>query len=356
MKVLFIAHYRDGNSGWANAAKEFILAMDSAGIDVVPRPIKLNNDLPNIHDRIRQLENKSTEGCTVCIQNVLPHHMVYNSGMKNIGLVFLESVNTTMTSWQSNMELMDEIWVTNNDYKPKHKSIKVIPVPTDINKFNSISIKPELGPDFKFYFIGNYNRRKNISGILRAFHTEFSYNEPVSLVLKLDKYGHSPEELAKKVYNHSEIIKKSLKIYNNTELYKREIVITDELTEEQVLGLHKECDCFVNAAFGEGWGMSVVDALLCGNKVVSQNIGGPAMYWNDNCYYVEGMLDNVVGMQDDSFPDQGKGFDQWHTPSVNSLGYAMRAAYNDRNNNKIVDMSKLSYKNVGQIIKEVLNA
>ena len=43
MKVLFIGCYRDG-TGWAKAAGDYILAMDAAGIDVVCRPLKLNDN------------------------------------------------------------------------------------------------------------------------------------------------------------------------------------------------------------------------------------------------------------------------------------------------------------------------
>ena len=42
MKVLYIGHYKDGDTGWANASKDTVLAMDAAGIDIVPRALKLN--------------------------------------------------------------------------------------------------------------------------------------------------------------------------------------------------------------------------------------------------------------------------------------------------------------------------
>ena len=55
MKVLYIGCYRDG-TGWAQAAIDYILAMDSAGIDVVPRAIKLNSNNPELPKRILELE------------------------------------------------------------------------------------------------------------------------------------------------------------------------------------------------------------------------------------------------------------------------------------------------------------
>ena len=38
MKVLYISNYKDG-TGWGNAATDYILAMDSVGIDVVAGPL-----------------------------------------------------------------------------------------------------------------------------------------------------------------------------------------------------------------------------------------------------------------------------------------------------------------------------
>ena len=38
MKILYIAHYKE-SSGWSVAAKEHILALDNAGIDVVSRNV-----------------------------------------------------------------------------------------------------------------------------------------------------------------------------------------------------------------------------------------------------------------------------------------------------------------------------
>ena len=72
MKVLFIGVYKDG-TGWGNAAQNYILALDAAGVDVVPRAIKFNDRQAEVPQRILQLEKKSSKGCTHVIQNVLPH-------------------------------------------------------------------------------------------------------------------------------------------------------------------------------------------------------------------------------------------------------------------------------------------
>ena len=113
MKVLYIGVYKDG-TGWAHAAQDYILALDAAGIDVVPRAIKQSSLMAEVPDRILELEKKSAHGCNVVIQNVLPHMMEYSGGFeKNIGLYFTETDGYRESSWPGKLSLMDELWVPN---------------------------------------------------------------------------------------------------------------------------------------------------------------------------------------------------------------------------------------------------
>lgn len=57
MKVLYIGHYKDG-TGWGDAAKNNIIAMNVAGIDVVPRAITYNQKDPDTEEIIAELEKK----------------------------------------------------------------------------------------------------------------------------------------------------------------------------------------------------------------------------------------------------------------------------------------------------------
>ena len=57
MKILYVSHHKEG-TGWGQAAIDYIMAMDAAGLDVVPRAVKINRRSPNIPKRILQLEQK----------------------------------------------------------------------------------------------------------------------------------------------------------------------------------------------------------------------------------------------------------------------------------------------------------
>jgi hypothetical protein len=75
MKILYIAHYKEG-SGWSRAALDYILALDQNGFDVVCRNIQLTSTEHHVPERIHELESKSLDGVDVCIQHLLPHHMI----------------------------------------------------------------------------------------------------------------------------------------------------------------------------------------------------------------------------------------------------------------------------------------
>ena len=193
MKVLYVGCYRDG-TGWGQAATDYILAMDSAGIDVVPRPIKLNQNQISLPKRIAELEKKDSSGCDVCIQHTLPHYMEYSSKFKkNIALYATETSNFKDSGWARRINMMDEAWVINNQMFHASKEsgveipIKVVPHATDFSKFERGYSKldfPAANGNFIFYTIADLNKRKNLQAFIKAFHAEFDPSEPVSILIK----------------------------------------------------------------------------------------------------------------------------------------------------------------------------
>ena len=174
MKVLYIGHYKESR-GWANAAVNQILALDKAGVDVVCRSVTLTQDNNNIHPRIQQLEEKDSYGCDICIQHVLPHHLVGGDSFKR-NIAFLESESTSLKSvgWLTQLTQMQEIWVPNNDLKKSliddgiTTDIYVVPHPSPVSRYTKKYQELNLPiPDgtFKFYYIGDINDRKNIESI-----------------------------------------------------------------------------------------------------------------------------------------------------------------------------------------------
>ena len=116
MKILFVSHLRE-STGNGQASRDLVLAMDSVGLDVVPRTVKLGTPTPENHSRILELESKSSQNCDVCLQFLLQHQMRYDrtSFKKCIAYFDYEFWQFQTSSWPYLLEQFDEVWVPNND-------------------------------------------------------------------------------------------------------------------------------------------------------------------------------------------------------------------------------------------------
>mgnify|MGYP003627574775 CR=1 FL=1 len=370
MKVLFIGVYKDG-TGWGNAAQNYILALDAAGVDVVPRAVKLNNIDAEVPERILELEGKDSQGCDIVIQNVLPHHMEYNGTFqKNIGIYFTETTHFRNSGWPQKLNLMDELWVPNFQmvFAARDSGVRTrmrtIHIPTDIEKYKYANYEPiDLGFDgdrFVFYFVGEVIRRKNIVALLKAFHLEFSPDEPVELVIKGNLSGLNPEETGKHVSEICNQIKNNLKLYPSISNYKQEKIITDMVSNDDLMRIHSTCDCFVCPSFGEAWCIPAFDAMCMGNTPIVNDCTGLGEFVNnDNGWLVDNTKEPVFGMTE-SFSDLYVGNEDWWGIDIGHLKGCMRQAYeSDRSDKRRACLERrecFSYEKIGQEMKEHLSA
>jgi len=373
MKVLYIGHYKEG-TGWGHAAADYILAMDSVGIDVVCRSINLSGKQAEIPKRIEELEQKSIKGCDICIQHVLPHYMDYNGRFKkNIGLYATETDSFDRTTWAERINLMDEAWVINQQMVDASIRsgvtipIKIIPHASDTDKFNKAYTKfeiPQIDNTFVFYFVGELIRRKNLVALLKAFHIEFDTNEPISLVIKANKSGMSEDECFSHVKEISDQVKTNLKLYSNLDDYKKELIITQRLSEEDMCRLHATGDCFVMPSFGEAWCIPAFDAMGFGSTPICTDTGGMKHFLKSGGgTLVKAHPEPAFGMLE-TFQDLYTGYEDWYNIDVRELQKAMRRMYKigSINSPEYLSLKKFgmdnvnnySYKSIGETIKEEL--
>lgn len=368
MKVLYIGHYKE-SSGWGKAARDYILAMDSVGIDVVPRAFKLNESKPEVPARILELEQKSVEGCTHCIQHVLPHHLDFNGRFKkNIALCVYESFCDELSSWSAKINTMDELWTSSQFSEGTFTTsnvtvpIKIVPHTFDMSVYNKTYEKmtnPELDGNFIFYTIADLNKRKDLFSLIQAFHLAFSPNEPVRLLIKTSKHGMSPENTAKVVMDECAKIKQSMKLYRRIEDYSSEIIVTHDLSNEDIMKIHATCDCFVTTSHGEAWCIPLFDAMAMGKMAVyPENVFDFARVETGTMKFeVPTYITPVFGMTD-SFFELGSSRENWNQIDIVSLVKNLRDAYESRDIvcDKTSDIQSLyNYDTIGNKIKGLLN-
>jgi glycosyltransferase involved in cell wall biosynthesis len=366
MKVLFIGHYKE-HGGWAEASKGYILAMQEAGIDVVCRNVTLTQD----HDpgkEILKLEKKSTDNSDFCIQHLLPHHLVgTNKFKKNISIVDLESVSIKDLTWFEHLKLVDEIWVPNKSLSNSLKDFKtrVVHHCSDIEKYTKkyqeIDI-PEARGCFKFYYIGDWNDRKNIGAIIRSFHSEFDPSENVRLVFKINKFGYDPAKLQAEFDRFLQEHKKLLRMYPDNR-YIKDIIITERLTEEQLYSIHQHCDCFICPSHGEAWSIPSFDAMAFGNTPICTDFGGPSEFIDKNNSNTGSLIPfNFASCvcSDAAFPEIFTGREYWAQPCEMKIRQAMRYYYENKDKLAckkagLTRAMNYSFEKVGKQIKEILN-
>jgi glycosyltransferase involved in cell wall biosynthesis len=361
MKPLFISNYGD-QSGWAEAARNYILCMDSVRIEVLPRRIRFDQ-VQTVPKRILELENKDVKFDTV-IQNVLPHTMEYVGGYKNIGLFYHEVDSLIGTNWEEHLNLMDEVWVINNSMVDAclesgiKKPIRVIPHTFNLDKFFQnyktlpVIDKIKQKGNFIFYTVGEFVRRKNFGALLRAFHTEFSVNEKVDLVIKTSR--------GNEFRNFAKGIKEGLKLNR----YKEEIVIDEYLEDSDLYSIHQDADCFVQTSFGEAWSIPAFDAMGFGKTPLVPRCTGYLDYIPCEELLIPTQKEIVFG-NNESDSDLYTGREMWYHIDLPELRKKMRFIFEEKqkaSQEYLSIVSKcqekvhdFSYNKIGEKIKRCLS-
>ena len=367
MKVVWFSHHKE-NGGWAESSRNSILALDSVGVEVVPVNVPLTGEA-EVPKRILELEKGNAEDADYCVQNVLPHHMVATDQYKkNVGFFVTETSTIAHTPWVLNLSDMDELWTPNtmnasrtaHDVPAMKHHIKVMPYAFDRQSYEGIYDDLDFGPSantYKFYYVGDLNDRKNLEATIRCYQAEFHGSKEVTLVLKVNAFGKSEQEVTDAVNAISHKVKQELRMFEKSEDYCDEIIIPGNMNRRSLLNLHNTCDCYVSTSRGEGWGMPIYEAFCLGNPVIAANEGGPRDFLAD---YRHLLIDGTMSpctQRDSAFPFLGTGRELWFNVSESGVMGKMRQCYRERPSYRKEGLAlagQYSYEAVGHKMKEAL--
>lgn len=329
-KILYIGHFNEG-SGWSRASTDLALACNYAGIDVVCRSVILNKD-NGCHPAIQELCNKNTVGCTHVIQHVLPDFYEYNRGCgKNIGYFVGEGSSFVDCGWQYRCNLLDEIWVPNQQLKNSLqicKPIKIVHHAHDISRYSGRFNNMINDNTYKFYTIIDFVNRKNLLALLKAYHIEFNNNENVSLVVKLSHSNMDSKQVSQSFTKLNNAVCTQLRKYKSLQAYNKITAITDRIPEENIRALHHECDCYISLSHDEAWNYPLADAVFNGNETIASACGGHLEYIpKSSGILVGGSWEPAEGF--DSLPNYQTCKSNWLVPSINEARLALRQKFNE---------------------------
>ena len=387
MKIVFSSQFRD-SSGYASAARSYLEAIDSVideyDVDFKVLSISLESE-SKISDKHERLISKYEVDISKLDEYIAEEYMLIwhqPAGMILFGdqnlsndkkwisfkkLLTNATKNINMSVWES--DRIPDPWVA---LHKRYNTISAI-VPCAWNKevFSSTGLRCHLLPhvitdnivnpapipnfpvdlDSKFvvFSMSQWIQRKGFDALIRAYCMEFNDNPDTVLVLKtyvsamnLNKFNLSKQ---------SEIIYKSIidlksGIYKNGRKVSAPIIpICNILPYENISWLYSKSDVFALATRGEGFGLTISEALMHEKPVIVPDYGGHMDYVDpDTSFLFKGHLHPYVG-------DPTYDYDMnWYEPNINDLRKQLRNAYNiwKEDKQKLKDMGTRSKKKIEQ--------
>lgn len=159
-----------------------------------------------------------------------------------------ENMNYILSSSEFNKDAQKNSGIT--------KPVIVVPPCINQNEFHYLE-RPKIGErPFTFLHIGVIQERKNPEQMLDGYVNTFKDDGKTRFILKSNDFG--------KVDTFREL-------YNNRKDIEFVYTGNTPLTQEELLNLYKEADCYVNLSHGEGIGMPDLEALATGLPVIGNN-------------------------------------------------------------------------------------
>lgn len=392
MRILYIAPVLDF-SGYANAARGYVRALNQAGADLVVRAIRYDRaDLGKAYQPTeleRSILRKPLENIDVVIQHTTPNESRPVPGKINVAVVAWETTripeywarrlnefNAVMTFCDASVQAFRDSGVTVPIYKIPHTFDIASYTLDDIEAISSPSDPNLLKDKFVFYNISQLSAKKGVDVLLRAYYAQFHGQQDVVLILKAYIDMQSREAEQKKIQGYVNSVKQAMRL--DPKGYPPVMVITSTLNDHQIKKLHKTGHCYVCSSRAEGWCIPAFEALAYGRKLVTTTWGGMGEFalspehraidaaydgnvsycavgsaaCRPNVFPVSFSMEPLVGQQHGD-PDLYTSRDLVAEPSVRSMMQEMQAA-KDTALAQRADLMEYDYSNVGPQMLEML--
>ena len=354
--------YLSANSGMGEACRNYVMALEAAGVQVTTDLIPNVKSTVNLGEKLTEVRRlfKTSDDYNIKIIHVTPDAVTpHLEPMKyHIFHLFWET-DSLPKWWVWALNLVDEVWTGTEWNKQAFiksgvtKPIYVFPQALNTNPpparpFKISTIENDKLKKYIFYSIFQWIERKDPWSLLEAYWREFERERDVLLLLKTYRDRFDREDsmgIVKQIYEFKNRL--GLKDTPEVNLY------TDGLDRFDMLRLHETGNCFVSAHRGEGWGIPEVEAMAHGKPVINTNLGGfnchvpSALYWPVS--YIE---ENVHDMNYVPWYDQSQ---KWGKINISELRKAMREVYENqleskRRAKKAQDWVKehFNFKSVGE--------
>lgn len=266
------------------------------------------------------------------IARVCPQRLEHlPQAVRRIGQARIEA-DRLPTEWVAACNAFDEIWVPSDVDRDafaragvaRHKLHK-ISYPLDSARFRGdlapLAIEGMRG--FNFLSVLDWSSRHGWDVLLNAYLSEFSAEEDVALVLKVDLSRHSLDQVQLQLLD---FVQRRLGM--DPQRIPDMIVLDTPIPDETMPRLYKTADAFVLPCRYEGWGRHFMHAMAMGLPTIGTGWGGHTEFMTpENAYLIDYVLAPAAPTNGVELPSEGI---PWAEPSVEHLRALLRAVFNHR--------------------------
>lgn len=371
MKIIYVSQF-DDNCGYGSAARGYLESLDSVitekneirvySISLETELAKLSVEEKRIVDKYRLKNLKEIKDFILDEKYIVIWHMpppmletfykVCDKSLENIYSNFCYIVdnsykNINISAWEADKipylwnEIYKKIKVNGiivpsewnlNTYKKEQKNVKCVPhlIRTSTEKKNEIVLPIDVQNKFCIFSMSQWDIRKGFDILIKAYLMEFKNQQDVVLLLKTygtitNSFIHSQEEQKNNIISEISSFKKSIFLEDNNTPSAKIIPIFGAIEYEKINYLYDISSCFALATRGEGFGLTIAEAVLKNKPVIVPKEGGHLDYLKNyrKVKYVNGHWSPY-------YRKPGYSCDMnWYEPDINSLRMAMRQEYEE---------------------------
>jgi GT2 family glycosyltransferase/glycosyltransferase involved in cell wall biosynthesis len=314
-------------SGLRTSAKNLVASLTASGINTSLRdvPVSLALDEPGFEHCVGI---ETFEATIIHVQpnpffsNVFPRSGLHERTPRTyrIGYWYWES-SEVPSAWDSAVEQCDEVWTATDFVRTAlrrryDKPVYVLPPGLELPMFELLPRRHFELPERPFVFLFVFHmtsvmERKNPLGLISAFRKAFNKADDAMLIIKTTFGDQHPAELAAL---RSAAAGSSVQILDGV------------FSQAETLSLMAQADAYVSLHRSEGFGLTMLEAMLLGKPVIATGYSGNLDFMNnDNSLLVEY---KIVTLERD-LPNYPRGL-QWAHPSIDHAAALMRHLYENQ--------------------------
>lgn len=314
-------------TGYAKANRHIMMELSKKGVAIRYTPHHPEAVRVNLPPQDEQLFNHLAHTPLPSQYPVLFHYPAAyferSVHQYTIGMTMYECSRLPFT-WVRRCSMMNEIWVPSQFNKqtfahsgiPLHK-LHVMPYGVDVSMFHprDSSLHFAHRRSYAFLTVCSFDERKGIETLITAFCTEFSEAEDVCLLLKT-RASTNQEIVQQQAY----IDRIALQVNGK----KRPSVVlmstTGSWSEDHLAQLYNSADCYVLPTRGEGWSLTVMEAMASGLPVITTN-------WSAHLDFIHADNGYLINVEKFVAPNPRNPRLYWAVPDLLHLRQLMRHAY-----------------------------